>query len=168
MTDDTTEVATETDATEAEQQQEQGKTFTQAEVDQLIAQRADRIARSRYPDYDDLKAKAGQTVTAEERLANLEKELTSTRTEALRSRVAARFGISTEPGKDGDPSDADLFLTGADEEALTAQAQRLAARQAESKKPGNLAPKEGESKTHGTATEQEERKYAKNLFSGSD
>lgn len=47
--------------------------------------------------------------------------------EALRSRVAAAYGVGTQPGADGSPSDADLFLTGADEATLTAQAQRLAA-----------------------------------------
>jgi len=159
---DTTTTEGESTVTEGQQQEQQDRTFTQAEVDQMIAARAERIAKQKYPDYEDLKSKAGQTATAEERLANLEKELTSTRTEALRARVAARFGISTE-GKDGEPSDADLFLTGTDESTLTAQAQRLAARQVDSKKQGNTAPKEGATKSTGTG-DGDLREFANSLF----
>lgn len=49
-------------------------------------------------------------------------------TEALRYRLAAAHGIDTTPGPNGEPSDADTFLTAADEAGMTAQAQRLAAR----------------------------------------
>ena len=34
------------------------RTFTQADVDRIIKDRAERIARQKYPDYDDLKAQA--------------------------------------------------------------------------------------------------------------
>lgn len=149
------------------QQQEQAKTFTQAEVDRIVKQRAERLAKEQYPDYDELKAKAAGAQTLEERLGALEQELSTTRAEALRSSIAARFGISTEKGKDGEPSDADLFLTGTDESTLTAQAQRLAARQADSKKNGNVAPKEGH-----TTTQADEkaplREFAKELFGRAD
>lgn len=147
-----------------EQKREQGKTFTQAEVDALVKQRAERLAKQLYPDYDDLKTKAAGAKTLEERLGSLEQELSTTRAEAMRSNIAARFGISTEKGKDGEPSDADLFLTGTDEATLTAQAQRLAARQADSKKQGNVAPKEGETKTSGSG-DTELREFARELFS---
>lgn len=50
------------------------------------------------------------------------------RTEALRYRLAAAHGIDTAPGPEGEPSDADTFLTGADEASMTIQAQRYAAR----------------------------------------
>lgn len=168
MSETTTTAEGESTTTEGgQQEQQQERTFTQAEVDQMIASRAERIAKQKYPDYEELKSRAGQTATAEERLANLEKELTSTRTEALRARVAARFSISTEPGKDGDPSDADLFLTGTDESTLIAQAQRLAARQADSKRHGNVAPKEGGASSTGSG-EQEARRFARGLFAGAD
>lgn len=49
-------------------------------------------------------------------------------TEALRYRLAAAHGISAEPGPNGEPSDAETFLTAADEAGMTMQAQRLAAR----------------------------------------
>lgn len=131
------------------QESKQEKTFTQAEVDQLIKDRAERIAKQRYADYDDLKAKAGVASTAEERLAALEQELTSTKTDALRAKIAAKFGVSTDPGEDG-KSDADLFLTGTDEDTLTVQAKRLAGRESERKKAGNVAPREGTSPGSGT------------------
>lgn len=166
MTDSTDAAGTET-VTEGAEQQEQGKTFTQAEVDALIAQRADRIAKQRFPDYDELKTKAAGAQTLEERLGSLEKELSATKAEALRTSIAARFGISTEKGAKGEPSDADLFLTGTDESVLTAQAQRLAVRQADSKKQGNVAPKEGATTTQGK-DDTELREFARDLFTRAD
>lgn len=56
-------------------------------------------------------------------------------TEALRWKVAARFGISAEPNEDGSPSDAELILTGADEQSMTLIAQRWAARAASQPAP---------------------------------
>lgn len=53
---------------------------------------------------------------------------TKATTEALRYRLAAAHGIDTTPGPNGEPSDADTFLTASDEAGMTTQAQRLAAR----------------------------------------
>lgn len=67
-----------------------------------------------------------------QREANEAKEAAAKATaDALRLRVAAKHGISDE--------DADLFLTGSDEDTLTRQAQRLTARNAEASSP--RAPK---------------------------
>ena len=66
-----------------------------------------------------------------ERLAELEREASQARAEALRFKIASKFGVSDE--------DADLFLTGTDEETLTKQAERLAARNEDAGKP--RAPK---------------------------
>ena len=74
-----------------------------------------------------------------ERVQALEAEAREARSEALRLRVAAKFGIGDE--------DADLFLTGTDEETLTKQAQRLAGREADRKKQGNHVPREGTTST---------------------
>lgn len=166
MTEATTDSATGDTGTDGEQQQQE-QTFTQAEVDRMIKQRAERIAREKYPDYDELKAAAGLKATADERLATLERELASTRTEAIKARIAGRFNISTEPGKDGEPSDADLFLTGADEETLTRQAQRFADRVAAVKKTGNVAPREGATTTTGKGDEAM-REFTRNLFAQAD
>ena len=61
--------------------------------------------------------------------------MAKSRADALRLRIAAKHGISDD--------DADLFLTGTDEDTLTRQAQRLADREAARKKAGNVAPREG-------------------------
>lgn len=89
----------------------------------------------------------------EERLAEMEKRAASAESQALRSDIAAKFGINTE--------DRDLFLTGTDESTLTAQATRLAAREADRKKQGNVAPKEG---TSPAATPDDLRDFTKKLF----
>lgn len=56
-----------------------------------------------------------------------EEAATEARTEALRWRIATRYGIADE--------DAEVFLTGRDEEAITAQAERLAALAAKPRTP---------------------------------
>lgn len=140
-------------------------TFTQDEVNKLVGQTRSeerRKAAEKFADYDDLKARAGQSTTLEERLAALETENQRIQRDSLRLRVAARFNISTEPGKDGDPSDADLFLTGTDEEAMTRQAQRLAQQVSDRRKHGNVAPKEGS--TTPPPAEEPMREYARTLF----
>jgi hypothetical protein len=171
MTDATTTEGAET-AAEGEQQQEQ--TLTQADVNKLIAKvrseerrKASEQYAEQYADYEELRTAAGKAKTLEERLADVEGQLTATQTDAMRTRIAAKFGISTEKGEKDAPSDADLFLTGSDEATLTAQAQRLAGRAAESKKQGNVAPKEGATTNTGT-TNGEEREFVSNLFGGSD
>lgn len=55
--------------------------------------------------------------------------------ELARLRVASAHGISVE--------DAELFLTGTDEETLVAQAKRLATREADRKRDGQFSPGEG-------------------------
>ena len=66
-----------------------------------------------------------------DRIAELESKVAETTVAALRFKVASKFGINDE--------DADLFLTGSDEETITKQAERLAAKQEDAGKP--RAPK---------------------------
>lgn len=146
-----------------EQKQQEQKTFTQAEVNVIVRDRLKQQATNQFGDYDDLKTRAEGAKTLEERLADVEGELSATKAAALRTAIAAEFGISTKKGAKGEPSDADLFLTGTDEAALTAQAQRLAGRQADSKKQGNVAPNEGDAKTTGK-TDGDLREFARGLF----
>lgn len=144
----------------------EGKTFTpeqQAEVNRIVQERVQRV-EAKYADYPDLKAKADGAKTLEDRLGTLESELSATRSEAARVRVASKFGISTEKGANGEPSDADLLLTGADEAAMTLQAERVAGRAADQKKNGNRAPKEGRTTTNNGDGDQELREFARNLF----
>ena len=133
------------------------QTFTQADVDRIVADRLKRereAVRAKYADYDDLKKKAEGAKTAEERMAELEKEIAATKHEALKRRVQAAHGISDE--------DADLFLTGADEESLTAQAKRLADRESERKKQNNVSPREGT--TPKSTGSDDMREFARDLF----
>lgn len=153
------ETNTEAGEKPAEGQEQQGS-FTQADVDAAVEKIAAKIraeerrkVSEKYADYDDLKAKAGKATTAEERIASLEQEVQSTKREAMRRRVQAAHSISDE--------DADLFLTGTDEETLTSQAKRLAARESERKKQGNYVPREGNTSEPG---QDDVRKFANDLF----
>mgnify|MGYP002547575064 CR=1 FL=1 len=108
--------------------QQEPRTFTQDEVNSIIADRLTR-ERAKYADYDDLKAKAQQFDAAQEagktelqkaneKAAKLQEQL-DTLTKAntlreLRSKVAAATGVPAE------------LLSGDTEEACTAQAQHLA------------------------------------------
>jgi hypothetical protein len=123
-------------------------------------------AKNKFGDYDDLKTRAGNALTLEQRVADMEAETTAAKAEALRSRIAADFGVSTKKGPKGEPSDADLFLTGTDVDTLTAQAQRLAGREVDRKKQGNFAPKEGTTPAGSSNTD--ERDFVRNLFSRAD
>lgn len=134
----------------------------QSEVNRIVQERVQR-AEAKYVDYDDLKAKAAGAQSLEDRVGSLEGELTTTRIEAARTRVAAKFGISAEAGPKGEPSDAEILLTGSDEAAMTKQAERVAGRAADQKKQGNRAPKEGHVTT-GDDKDKGLREFASNLF----
>jgi hypothetical protein len=120
--------------------------LTQADVDAAVEKIAAKIraderekVSKKYADYDELKKKAEGSATAEEKLAKLQADLEETQREALKRRVQAAHKISDE--------DADLFLTGSDEESLTAQAKRLAEREAARTTKGNRVPGEGRTQT---------------------
>lgn len=165
MTDATTTDAanaTEAQSTTTDADKAQPNAFSQADVDRIVRERLAQQAKNKFGDYDDLKTKAGENLTLEQRVAEMESRAMAAEAAALRSTVAAEFGISTKKGPKGEPSDADLFLTGTDESTLTAQAQRLAERAADRKKQGNVAPKEGAS--YNSGTDSEERAFASNLF----
>jgi hypothetical protein len=153
MSDTTTTV---TETTEATESTEQDQTFTQADVDRIVADRLKREreqVKSKYADYDDLKAKAGQSATLEERMAAMEKRAMDAEATALRSTIAAEFGIT--------PEDRDLFLTASDQDTLRTQAKRLAERVADRKKT-HTVPTEG--KTPTATVSSDERQFVRQLF----
>jgi hypothetical protein len=136
---------------------------SQADLDALLASRLDR-ERGKYADYKDLKAKASRLDEIEAaNKSELDKaselatkhgaERDDARAEATRLRVAVEHGIGLE--------DADLFLTGRDEETLRAQAKRLVDREADRKKKNNVVPKEGATPN---ATPNDERAFVRELF----
>lgn len=152
MSDTTTEGAETTTTNSGEQQEQKG--LTQADVDRIVK---DRIARveAKYADYNDLKKAADGAKTVEQKLADLESKHAEAEARALRSDIAARHGITAE--------DRDLFLTGSDEATLEAQAKRLAEREADRKKHGNVAPKEGATKTTGSSDAAATRNFLQQL-----
>ncbi len=143
--------ATTDDGTEA--------TFTQADLDRIIA---DRLKRENIGDQKAKAAKLEQLerdrMTADEkvtdRIAKLEAETAQAKAEALRLRIAGKHGVSAE--------DAELFLTGTDEETLTRQAQRLSERTKEQKRAGNVVP--GEGKNTNTSGTDPMRDFTRDLF----
>ena len=143
------------DATESKEQ-----SFTQADVDRIVRERVKR-ERERFADYDALKAQAEGAKTAEQRIADLEKRLADADAREQRSRlvqtVAKAHGIT-------DPDDVALFLTGSDEDTLTAQAKRLAERDADRRKAGDIVPDAGKTPTTSTG-DADVREFTRNLFS---
>ena len=136
-------------------QEQQAATFTQADVDRIVKERVQRV-RAQFADYDDLKAKAAGAQTVEERLSAAEERARSAEQRALRNDIATRHGISAE--------DRDLFLTGTDEETLAAQAKRLAERESERRKQGNVAPNEGANPDPGASKGGDMREFTRSLF----
>lgn len=128
------------DGQESQEQQSEGKTFTQDEVNGLLNQQK----RGFRKEIAELQSQLDGKKTLEDRFAEMEQRAAAADAKALRSDIAAKHGISAE--------DRDLFLTGADEETLTAQAQRLAERESDRKKQGNVAPLEGK-QTASTGTD---------------
>ena len=133
------------------------------------SQLAERLARAKPADYDDLKAKAARLDEIEQAnksevqkaidaKAKAEADAAAARAEALRLRVAAKHGISDE--------DADLFLTGTDEATLAKQAERLSQRVADRKKQGNVAPREGGNPNPSSTGDL--REFTRGLFHAAD
>ena len=146
----------ENEGTSTEESGEPQQSLPQSEVDKIVAKvRAEerRKASERFKDYDELKATAGEKQTLEERIAEMEQRTAQAVATALRSDIAAEFGISKE--------DRDLFLTATDEDTLRAQAKRLADRDAERKKKSPHVPKEGNVTN---PNDNGEREFARQLF----
>lgn len=154
-TTSTEATTTETSETTTEQQTPPTETveFWKSKArEQEKRAKANADAAKRLTEIED--AQKTEAEKASERLRALESERDAAVRDALRFKVASKHGISDE--------DADLFLTGSDEETLTKQAERLSQHASERKKNGNVVPKEG-STTH--AAPDDERAAARALFS---
>ena len=139
---------------------EQAKTFTQDEVNQLVGQaRTDerRKVAAKFADYDDLKTKADTAVTAEERIANLEREVVASRTEALRAKYAADVPENLRP-----------LLTATTDDDLKAQRDLILQGVADRIKRGGVAPKEGGSADNKGDARDDERQFVRGLFGTPD
>lgn len=105
------ETVTQESRTTAAGEQQEPRTFTQEEVNSIVADRLNR-ERAKYADYDDLKAKASQYDTTKAQLDALN---TANARRDMIARVAAATGCPAE------------LLTGDTEEVCTAQAQAITA-----------------------------------------
>lgn len=105
------ETVTQEARTTAAGEQQEPRTFTQEEVNSIVADRLNR-ERAKYADYDDLNAKASQYDTTKAQL------------DALNSANARRDMIARVAAATGCPAE---LLTGDTEEACTAQAQAITA-----------------------------------------
>jgi len=90
-----------------------------------------------------LAAATAANETATQEAQAVQSQVEAAQAEALRYKVAAKFGISAEPGEDDGPSDAEMFLTGSTEEELTNQAQRLASYRKQFLDAGLVDPTQG-------------------------
>ena len=102
-------------------------------------------------------AQKSEAEKAAGRIKALEDEVETSKRDALRFKVASKYGIGDE--------DVELFLTASDEETLTKQAERLVGRQDERKKQGNRVPNEG---TNPQAKPDEMQAFARRLFDKAD
>jgi hypothetical protein len=145
---------------------------TQEELNRIINERVQR-ERSKYADYKDLQTAAAelqqirdQGKSAEQRAAEREAaaqaevaKVPGMVAEALRAHLVTLHEISAE--------DAELFLTASEPELLLKQVQRLTDRNAQQKKPGNHAPREGNNPPR-QPSDDPMRDFARSLFSGGE
>lgn len=135
--DETTQNTENLDATGAQEQQgEQGKWMTQAQLDAIV-QKSKAQAKKPYADYDELKAKAAKLDELEEasksdlqkateRISELEKQIAERAAADERAELIDRIATDHKV-----PSDYRCFLTAPDEDGLVEQAQKLAEKFAE-------------------------------------
>lgn len=109
--------------------EEQGKTFTQADVDRIVGQRLARD-REQYADYDQLKEAAAELAKIREgektELQRIQEELDAERKARENAESASAAMKRTQYGMDkGLPRDLAELLTAGDDESLDAQIEKL-------------------------------------------
>lgn len=101
------------------------KTFTQADVDRIVAERVQR-ERAKFSDYDDLKEKAKRLKEAEgqekseseklkEQVSQLQQERDQAKTESLRSTIASEKGLTAKQARRLSGSSRDELESDADD-----------------------------------------------------
>lgn len=171
MSDDATTTETKTTETTVEQSDDAKASSdfkpinSQEELHRVLDDRLQR-ERAKYADYRQLKEAAkrlqqiedegkSETQRLTDRIQGLESDLGEARREALVFRISAAHGIGDE--------DAELFLTGNDEDTLTRQAERLVARRDASDRRPPYVPREGNTST-ATGPNAENRDAVRSLF----
>ena len=128
-------------ASQEDQQEPEAKTFDAEYVDKLRKEsakyrteaKANAEAAKRLAELEESQKTEAQKQA--EKIAELERQIEGATVQAVRARMAAKYQI--------DPEDADLFLTGSDEETVEAQAKRLSERVSVSKNNPPPVSKEG-------------------------
>jgi erythromycin esterase-like protein len=131
---------------------EPDQAFTQADVDRIVKERVQR-EKAKYADYDDLKTKAGNATTLEERVAQIERQAQESESRALRAEVANAKGLTPSQAK---------RLVGATRDELEADADELLKDIGAQKKQNNRVPNEG--KTPTKAGDDGMREFTRGLF----
>lgn len=132
---------------------ETDQTFTQADVDRIVAERLKRErekTETKLAEVEALRTQAEGAKTAEERIAALEQEVTKARTDALRASYAADVPERLRP-----------LLTGTTDEELKAQRDLLVEGESERKRHNNRVPTEGNTPKAG---EDGMREFTRGLF----
>lgn len=145
--------------TTTETTEQQAQTFTQEDVDRIVGERLKRERKDAAE--KQAAALAESTRTADERIADLERRVAEADAREQRSALVQRIA---QQHKITDPEDVRLFLTGTDEDTLTAQAKRLAGRQTEQRKQGDVVLTEGTTTTTDNKGDAEMRTFARQLF----
>jgi hypothetical protein len=140
------------DANEGPEAGKQPESFTQADVDRIVRERVQR-EKAKYADYDELKAKAGNATSLEERVAQIERQAQESEARALRAEVANAKGLTPNQAK---------RLIGATKEELEADADELLKDISAQKKQNNVSPREGT--TPKPEKNGDEREFVRTLF----
>ncbi|WP_194763968.1 hypothetical protein [Microbacterium sp. UFMG61] len=132
--------------------------LTQEQIDREVTRALRNAEKDIKPaDYDEVRAQAERATELEQKIADLQGEISHVQLESLRTSVAARFGVSDE--------DRALLMTGADEATLTLQAERLGAPAVPMR---NVAPREGTYRQTGDNRSDREMSSFVNELMGND
>lgn len=141
---------------------DEGKTFTQADIDAAVEKIAAKIraeerqkVTAKFADYDELKTKAEGAKTLEERVAGIEQQAKESEARALRAEVANVKGLTPTQAK---------RLVGATREELESDADQLLEDIGAQQKRGNRVPSEGKTPPK-TGETGELGEFTKSLFS---
>jgi hypothetical protein len=132
------------------------QTFTQADVDRIVADRLKRereTTKTKYADYDELRVSAGEKATLEQRVAQIEQQAKDSEARAMRAEVANAKGLTPSQAK---------RLVGGTREELESDADELLADIGAQQQQGNHAPREGS--TPPSAGNDDTRDFARQLF----
>lgn len=132
------------------------KEAVSAEVEKIAAKiksEERRKASEKFADYDELKTKAGNATTLEDRVAEIERQAKESEARAMRAEVANAKGLTPSQAK---------RLVGETREELEADADELLKDIGAQKKQNNRVPNEG--KTPPPSADDPMREFTRGLF----